>query len=72
MGFGEIGRILVVIGLIMVALGFLLIFQGKIPFLGKLPGDIVFKRGNFTLYFPLTTMILVSVILSLIFVLFRK
>ncbi len=72
MGFGEIGRILVVIGLILVALGFLLIFQGKIPFLGRLPGDIIVKRGNFTLYFPLTTMILISVILSLVFVLFRK
>jgi hypothetical protein len=72
MGFGEIGRILVVIGLILVGLGFLLIFQGKIPLLGRLPGDIVIKRESFTLYIPLTTMILISAILSLVFLLYRK
>ncbi|MBN1573123.1 MAG: DUF2905 domain-containing protein [Deltaproteobacteria bacterium] len=72
MGTGDIGRMLVVIGLLIVVLGLFLIFHGKVPFLGKLPGDIIAKRENFTLYFPLTKMILISVILSLVFLFFRK
>jgi hypothetical protein len=72
MDAGEIGKILVVIGLLVVVSGLFLVFHGKVPFLGKLPGDVVVKRGGFTLYFPLTTMILISVILSLAFCIFRK
>lgn len=69
---GEIGRILVVIGLLVVISGLFLIFHGKVPFLGELPGDIIVKRGSFTFYFPLTTMILISVVLSLALFIFRK
>ncbi len=62
-----IGKVLVLAGLGIVALGLVLTFFDKIPFLGKLPGDISIKRENFQVYIPLTTSILVSVLVSLIF-----
>lgn len=67
-----LGKSLIVFGLIIAALGVVLTFAGKIPWLGRLPGDIYVKRDNFTFYFPLATSILVSVILSLILWLLRK
>lgn len=63
------GKALVLIGLGIAALG-LLVMLG-IPF-GRLPGDIVVKRGNFSFYFPLATSILLSIILTLIFAFFRR
>ncbi len=63
----EMGKILVIFGILMVALGLFLVFWNKIPILGKLPGDIVIRKGNFVFYFPIATSILISVILSLIF-----
>jgi hypothetical protein len=68
----DLARILIVIGVILVVVGLALLLLPKIPGLGRLPGDIVIKRENFTFYFPLGTSILISVILSLIFWLFRK
>jgi len=69
----EIGRVLLVFGLILAAVGLVLLFADKIPFLGRLPGDILVKRKNFTIYFPLATMILLSVVLTVIFnVIFRR
>lgn len=68
----DLGRLLVIIGAILLILGLVLWLGPKIPWLGKLPGDISFRRGNFQFYFPLGTCILISVILSLIFYLFRK
>lgn len=53
-------------------LGGLLLFLPKIPFLGRLPGDIFYKGEKFSFYFPLTTSILISILLTLIFSLFRK
>jgi hypothetical protein len=67
-----IGKILIVFGCLMVALGVLLVFSDKIPWLGRLPGDISIKRENFSFYFPLTTCILISLLLSLLFYFFRK
>lgn len=67
-----LGKSLIVFGLIIAALGVVLTFAGKIPWLGRLPGDIYVKRDNFTFYFPLATSILISVILSLILWLLRK
>lgn len=66
------GKSLVIIGLIIAIIGVILTFAGKIPWLGRLPGDIYIKRENFTFYFPLATSILLSIILSLIFWLLRK
>jgi len=66
------GRILIFVGLGIVILGLLLTFLGKIPLIGRLPGDIVFRRGNFTFYFPLATSILLSILLTVILWLFRR
>lgn len=62
----EIGKAIVIFGVILIGAGLLLIFFNKIPFLGKLPGDIYIQKKNFTFYFPLMTSILISSILSLI------
>jgi hypothetical protein len=63
----EIGKILIIFGIILIGVGVLLVFFNKMPFLGKLPGDIYIQKKNFTFYFPLATSILISIILSLIF-----
>jgi len=67
-----IGKLLIVSGCLMAVLGVVLVFSDKIPWLGRLPGDISLKRENFSFYFPLTTCILISLLLSLLFALFRK
>ena len=67
-----IGKYLVVVGLILVALGGIFMLAGKIPFLGRLPGDILIRRENFTFYFPIVTSIIISIILSILFSIFRK
>jgi hypothetical protein len=64
-----VGRALVLIGLGIAALG-LLIMLG-LP-IGRLPGDIYVRRGSFSFYFPLATSIILSVVLTLIFALFRR
>jgi len=70
---GGLGKFLIVFGIVLIALGGIVLFAGKLPWLGRLPGDIFIKRGNFSFYFPITTSILISLILSLIFyLLFRK
>ena len=68
----QLGKSLIIIGIIIFVVGIILSFAGKIPFLGKLPGDIYIKKGNYTLYFPLATSILLSLIVSLILWLLRK
>jgi len=69
----SIGKTLIFIGLMIVFIGFLFILFEKLPFgLGRLPGDIYIKRDNFVFYFPLTTSIIISVVLSLIFILISK
>lgn len=67
-----LGKSLIIIGVIIIAFGVIITFAGKVPWLGKLPGDIYFKRDNFTFYFPLATCIILSVFISLIFWLLRK
>jgi ribose/xylose/arabinose/galactoside ABC-type transport system permease subunit len=68
----DLARTLIVLGVLLVVVGLALLLVPKIPGLGKLPGDLVIKRENYTFYFPLGTCILISVILSLIFWLFRR
>ncbi len=70
--FEEFGKMLIILGIFILGIGLLLTLGGKIPYLGRLPGDIVIKRGNFTFYFPIVTCILLSVLLTLIFSLFRR
>lgn len=66
------GKSLIILGLILVGAGLLLTYGGKIPMLGKLPGDIRIERDGFTLFFPLGTCLLVSILASLLFWLFRR
>ncbi len=68
----PIGKLLIVFGLILAAAGLLILLSDKVPWLGRLPGDITIKRENFTFYFPLATCLLISIILSLILWFFRK
>ncbi len=63
---GLIGKNLIFFGLLLIILGVFLILFDKFPYIGKLPGDIYIKKGNFTFYFPLVTSILLSIILTLI------
>ena len=65
-GFAGIGRILIIVGIIIVVLGLLVSFGGRIPFLGKLPGDILIRKDGFSFYFPIVTFLLLSVILTVI------
>ena len=67
-----IGKILIIFGLIMIAVGILFIFAGKISWFGKLPGDICLQKKNFSFYFPITTCILLSIIISFIIWLLGK
>ena len=62
----EMGKLLIFLGAGLILLGIFLSLAGKVPGLGKLPGDIFIKKENFTFYFPLTTSILASVFLSLV------
>lgn len=68
----EIGKMLLVFGVIMIIVGALLVFSPKIPFLGKLPGDFLYKRDGFTLYFPLATSIIISIVLTVLLNIFTR
>jgi uncharacterized membrane protein len=69
----PLGRLLIVAGLALVALGVLVTFAGRLPFkLGHLPGDIFIKGKNSTFYFPIVTCILLSILLSLVMWLLRR
>lgn len=68
----AVGKILIVMGIILVVIGGLFLFVDKIPYLGRLPGDIYVKRERFSFYFPITTSIIISIILTIIFSLFKK
>jgi len=68
----QIGKILIILGIAVIVLGVILLFSDKLPFIGKLPGDIHYKRGNFTFYFPIVTALIVSVLLTIILNLFGR
>jgi hypothetical protein len=68
----DLGKSLLITGAVIAAIGALLMLSGKIPWLGRLPGDIYIKRENFSFSFPLTTCILLSAVISFILWLLRK
>ncbi len=72
----PLGKMLLLFGLLMVLLGLVLLaaghFSGKVPWLGRLPGDIYIQRGTWTFYVPLATCLLISVVLTLLFSLFSR
>ena len=67
-----LGKVLVVIGVLAIVAGLFLIYAGKIPFLGRLPGDISISRPNFSFHFPIMTSIIISIVLTLILYLLRR
>ncbi len=67
-----LAKSLILMGLGIAALGVVLWLFSGVPFLGRLPGDIYLRRGNFTFYFPVVTCILISIVVSLIFALMRR
>lgn len=71
-GLDSLARLLILFGLILAAVGGLILVVGKVPFIGRLPGDIYIQRKNFSFYFPLTTSILLSILLTILFSLFRR
>ena len=70
----EVGRIVIIFGVITTVIGFILFVvpKNKLPFLGGLPGDISVHKNNFSFYFPITTCIVLSVIFSLVIYIFSK
>ncbi|HLD69675.1 MAG TPA: DUF2905 domain-containing protein [Candidatus Omnitrophota bacterium] len=67
-----LAKFLIVLGLVFVGVGILVGIAGKMPGLGRLPGDVYLRKGSFTFYFPLATSLVVSLILTLIVNLFWK
>lgn len=63
----SIGRYLILFGIILIVAGSVFVLFGKIPWFGRLPGDIVIRKEGFTFYFPVVTMVLLSIILTIIF-----
>jgi hypothetical protein len=62
----DIGKLLIAFGLLIAGVGVVLVLAGRVPWIGRLPGDIHLQRGNWTFYFPLATSLLVSAVLTLI------
>lgn len=63
----DLGKLLIAFGLVIAAVGVVVVVVGRVPWIGRLPGDVRVQRGNWTLYVPLTTSIVVSLGLTLIF-----
>lgn len=68
----DLGRTLIILGLLIATVGLLLIISGKVPWLGRLPGDISIRRDNFSFCFPLTTCIIISAAGSFLLWLLRR
>ena len=68
----TLGKMLILFGLLVAAVGALFLLSGKTGWIGRLPGDVTIRRGNFSAYFPITTCLIISALLSLLVWLFRK
>ena len=68
----DLGKSLVVIGLVIALVGVVVMLAGRVPWLGRLPGDIYVQRGNWSFYFPVVTSLVVSVLPTLLFWLFGR
>lgn len=62
----DVGKALIAFGLLIALVGVALVLVGRVPWIGRLPGDIHIQRGNWTFYFPLATSLLLSVVLTLV------
>ena len=68
----DFARTLIYLGVLLVIVGVILSLAGRLPWLGNLPGDITVQRGRFTFYFPITTCVLLSLLISLVLYFFRR
>ena len=68
----SLGRLLIVGGVMLIIIGAVLVAAPKIPWLGRLPGDIIIHRENVSFYFPITTCLVISVVMSMIFWIFGR
>ena len=68
----EFGKTLIFFGLLLLIVGVILSLAGKLPWLGNLPGDLSIQRGRFTFYFPITTCLIVSLVVSFVLYFFRR
>ena len=69
----QVGKVLILIGIIIVLVGVILFFFGdKLSFIGKLPGDIRIEKENFKFYFPITTMLILSILVSVLIKIFQR
>jgi hypothetical protein len=66
MDISGIGRLLIISGVLLLILGLVLVLGGKIPFWGRLPGDIVIRKDGFTFFAPIITMLIISVVLTIL------
>ena len=72
MELNNLGKLLLLLGGLLIIVGVLVMLAAKIPWLGRLPGDIYIERPNFTFYFPVTTSILISIVLSFLWYLLLR
>ncbi len=70
--FEWFGKFIILFGVLLIIIGLGVLFVPKIPFIGKLPGDIYIRKGNFHFYFPIVTCILLSILLTILFSIFSK
>ncbi|NJD56912.1 MAG: DUF2905 domain-containing protein [Nitrospirae bacterium] len=63
----HIGKLLILLGIVLAVIGGLILLAGRLPWLGRLPGDILIQKKNVTFYFPLATSVLISIVLTLLF-----
>lgn len=69
---GELGRILIVFGIVLVVLGAIFLVAPRVPFLGRLPGDFVLRRDHATIYIPLATCLVLSLVISILLNIFWR
>jgi hypothetical protein len=72
MDLTQVGKLVLIAGVLLVIAGTVIVLAGRLPFIGQLPGDFEFRRGNTTIYFPLATMIILSIILTVLFNIFLR
>ena len=71
-GIDTLAKAIIALGVVLVVVGLLLVLAGRVPYLGRLPGDIIYRRDNVTIYIPLATMLLLSILLTIALNLFFR
>ena len=72
MELAQTGKLILIAGIALVIIGGIIMLAGRLPIVGQLPGDFAFRRGNTTIYFPLATMIIASILLTILLNLFLR